>query len=137
MKLQVYKVKDYLVPAFNSDYEIFKKMPLDEPFYIEYKKSRNPAHHRMFFALMKLAFENQELFDDMDTMRKCLLIECGYVDELINSITGQVFITAKSISFGSMDQVEFNEIYTNVRNYIAKWLGVSNEDLEDNINQYF
>ena len=137
MKILVTKVGGVLKPAYNKDYDAFLKMPDNEVFQIEYKKERNPAHHRKFFALIKLAFENQEVFQDIETMRKCLMIECGYVEELINGITGEVFITAKSISFGSMGQIKFNEVYTNVRDYIAKWLGISNEDLESNINQYF
>lgn len=137
MKILVTKVGGALKPVYSKDYDAFNSMPDDEMFEVEYKKQRNPAHHRKFFALLNLAFQNQGLFQDQETMRKCLLIECGYSDEIINNLTGEVFINAKSLNFGSMCQNDFNQVYTDVRNYICSWLGIDNEELENNINQYF
>jgi len=60
MKLLVKKTNGGLKPMYESDYEIYSKIPLGEEFEIEYKKVRNLKFHKKMFALFKLCFENQE-----------------------------------------------------------------------------
>lgn len=126
-----------LKPCYESDHDAFKKMPINETFEIEYVKGRNILFHKKFFALLKLAFENQSDYRTMEDLRRDLIITSGYYDEQINKITGECYKTAKSISFSSMDQLEFNELYNSVKNVISTWLGIENETLEQELLQYF
>lgn len=137
MKLQVIKTLSGLKLAYNSDYENFKKIPLHEVFEIEYKKKRNIKFHRMFFGLLNLAFENQSLFTNLDDMRYCLLLEAGISEEKVNPITNEIFKVPKSLNFASMDEIEFNLVYTSVKDYICKWLSVTSEQVTEEIEQYF
>ena len=66
-----------------------------------------------------------------------LAIECGYYDELINPLTGEVTIVPKSISFSSMGQDEFSELYSKSIDYCCKVLGVEKNEIIEEINQYF
>ena len=51
MKIQVVKnLNGTLKPAYDSDYESFKKIPLNEIIEIEYKKQRNIRFHRKLFS---------------------------------------------------------------------------------------
>jgi hypothetical protein len=36
-----------------------------------------------------------------------------------------------------MDQNEFNQLYEDTKGIISKWLGVSDENIEEQILQYF
>lgn len=138
MKILVQKtMSGFLKPAYESDYEAFKKMPVNETFTIEYTKGRNIMFHRKFFALLKMAFENQSDYRTMEDLRRDLIITAGFYDEQINKITGECYKTAKSISFANCDELEFNEIYNAVKNVISKWLGIENEILEQELLQYF
>lgn len=137
MKLLVVKTLNGLKPAYDSDKEVFNKMPLNEPFEIEYTKRRNIKFHRKFFALLKLAYENQSDYRVLEDMRRDLLITSGFYDESVNRITGEINKFAKSINFSSMDEIQFNEVYTNVKETICKWLGIDNETLETEISQFF
>lgn len=138
MKIAVVKtMSGFLKPAYESDHDAFKKMPINETFEIEYVKGRNVMFHRKFFALLKMAFENQIDYRTMEDLRRDLIITSGYYDEQINKITGECYKTAKSISFSSMDDLEFNELYNAVKNVISTWLGISNDDIQNNIEQYF
>lgn len=66
MKIQVVKnLNGTLKPAYDSDYESFKKIPLNEIIEIEYKKQRNIRFHRKLFSLLNLAYSNQNIFDNL------------------------------------------------------------------------
>lgn len=138
MKILVQKtMSGFLKPAYESDHDAFKKMPINETFEIEYVKGRNVLFHRKFFSLLKLAFENQSDYRTIEDLRRDLIITSGYYDEQINKITGECYKTAKSISFSNCDELEFNEIYNAVKNVISTWLGIENETLDIEIQQYF
>lgn len=137
MKIQVVKTLSGLKVAYNSDYENFKKIPLNEVFEIEYKKKRNIKFHRKMFALLNLAFENQSLFTNLDDMRYCLLLEAGISEEKVNPITSEIFKVPKSLKFASMDEIEFNLVYSSVKDYICSWLSVTSEQVTEEIEQYF
>jgi hypothetical protein len=137
MKILVKKTPSGLKPLYESDFDNYAKIPLGEEFEIEYVKRRNIKFHRKAFALFKLAFENQQDYRNLDEMRKDLIIVAGYYDEHINLITGEVTKVHKSISFSSMDETEFSEIYEAVKNVISRWLGIDNEKIENEILQYF
>jgi len=138
MKIQVVKTPNGIIkPAYDSDFEYFKKMPTNEVFEIEYKKQRNVKFHRKFFALLKLAYENQSDYRLMEDLRRDLLITSGNYTEVVNKITGEVFKIADSISFSSMDNVKFNEVYESVKEVIVKWLGITNENINEEIEQYY
>lgn len=138
MKVAVVKtIAGFLKPAYESDHEAFKKMPINEIFNIEYTKGRNVMFHRKFFALLKLAFENQSDYRLMEDLRRDLIITSGRYDDHVNRITGECYKTAKSISFANMDELEFSELYNDIKTIICKWLGIDNETLDEEIKQYF
>jgi hypothetical protein len=137
MKLHVIKTQTGLKPAYDSDYEIYSKIPLNEVFEIEYRKPRNLLFHRKYFALMKLAFENQTDYRNLNELRRDISIVAGYYDEVVNKVTGEVYKMPKSISFAQMDEIEFSELYERTKDVICKWLGVTDESIEEEIYQYF
>lgn len=137
MKILVVKTPSGLKPLYDSDYDNYSKIALGEEFEIEYTKKRNIKFHRKAFALFKLAFENQSDFRNLDDMRYEITIVAGYYDEKISLITNEVYKKAKSISFSQMDELEFNEYYNAVKDVICRWLGINNENIENEIQQYF
>jgi len=138
MKIQVVKsINGTLKPAYDSDYESFKKIPLNEIIEIEYKKQRNIKFHRKLFSLLNLAYSNQNLFDNLDDMRYCLMLECNLSEIKVNRLTGETFKVPKSLQFAKMDEIEFNEVYNTLKQYICEWLGVTNEQINEEIEQYF
>ena len=138
MELYVVKtINGLLKPAFDEDKEKFSQFPKDGYFEIKYTKKRNVRFHRKFFALLKIAYENQSDYRLMEDLRRDLIITSGHYEEVVNAITGEVYKIAKSISFNSMDETEFSLIYEDVKNVIIQWLGVSNESLENELQQYF
>jgi len=138
MELYVVKtINGLLKPAFDEDKEKFSQFPKEGYFEIKYTKRRNVKFHRKFFALLKIAYENQSDYRLMEDLRRDLIITSGHYEEVVNAITGEVYKIAKSISFHNMEETEFSLIYEDVKNVIIRWLGIDNESLENELQQYF
>ena len=137
MKLLVVKTISGLKAAYDSDLENFKKIPLNDIFEIEYKKRRNVRFHRKFFSLINLYYSNQDNYTNVDDLRHDLLIVSGFYEDKTNYLTGEITRVSKSLKFSSMDEIEFNQVYEDVKNTISKLLSVSNEELEKEVEQYF
>lgn len=135
--LVVKTINNLLKPAFEEDLEKFNKFPKDVYFEIKYTKTRNVKFHRKFFALVKLAFENQSDYRLMEDLRRDLIITSGHYEESVNKITGEVYKMAKSLQFSKMDDTEFSQIYEDVKEVVIQWLGIDNESLETELQQYF
>lgn len=137
MKLTLVKqLNGYFKVAYDSDHEKAKKIKAGEPYDFEYHLPRNYKFHKKFFALLELAFNNQEAYSNKEDMREDLIIEAGYY-RLTENIHSQTVKKAKSISFSQMDEAEFSELYNSVVNVLIQWLKISKEEIADNIEQYF
>ena len=124
-------------PMYDSDFENYSKIAMGEVFEIDYKKPRNYKFHRKFFSLIKLAYENQSDYFNLNDLRRDLTITAGYYDEVVNRVTGEVYKMPKSISFSAMDETEFSELYEAVKDVIVRWIGITSETIENEIAQYY
>lgn len=122
--------------AYPSDYEKARKIKVGEPYEFEYKNVRNAKFHRLYFSLLNMVFQNQEIYNNIDHLRRDLTIESGYYD-LRSNIHGEEIKEPKSISFSSMDQTEFSEYYNAVLDTIVKYFHFDKQDIINNIEQYF
>lgn len=74
------------------------------------RKPRDGKRHRKAFVLIDIVWPHTE-YANKDILRKAMTIGAGFVDEIINPITGEVALCAKSWRFDTMDQIEFDELY--------------------------
>jgi hypothetical protein len=100
----------------DEDYKNSFKLKDGDYIEIETWKERNITNHRRFFALLLrtiyLLPEDSE-FDklrNIEYLRKELMILIGEVNTHI-TMKGEMILIPKSISFKTMDDVEFNRIY--------------------------
>ena len=133
MKFLVQKTMTGLIPVFNSDHDKLKesKLKLGEIYEVEIKKKRNYQFHKKYFALLNLCFENQEVFESIEDLRYFLTMKAGYYKQ-VDTGNGTMFIP-KSISFSSMDEIEFEQLYQNTITVICKFIGIEKEDLLNEI----
>lgn len=101
------------------------------------RRPRNLGHHRKFFALLQLVFDNQELYADREELRRALLIEAGHFDD-VRLLDGATVRTAKSISFSAMDQAAFEAVYDSVLAVVLTKLlpGIGREELEQEVEAF-
>lgn len=86
---------------------------------IRISRPRNAGHHRKFFALLNLVFENQEHYETLDHMLVALKVALGHCDTVILK-NGQTAFLPKSISFAKMDQTEFETFWNRACQVITK-----------------
>jgi hypothetical protein len=134
--LLIKELSGKFIPAYDTDLELAKKIKVGDIYRFKYSRPRNIKFHKKFFALIKLVFENQENYTDIDDLRYDLTIEAGFWEEKTNFITGEVKRIAKSINFGSMDEDEFSKLYTSMLDTVIRVFGWSGEDIEENIAEF-
>jgi len=103
-------------------------------------KQRNPEFHKKFFALLNTGYKfwvPGEITSkygvpekNFDQFRSDVIILAGYYDVAIR-LNGETRVTAKSISFGKMEQDDFEKLYSAVIDVLLKniFVGYSSEDV--------
>jgi len=118
----------YLIPVSEEDKELLDKIGAGEIVQLTYSRMRNYRFHKKWFALVNLAYDYWEpipLPDDpekkwmrditpernFERFRKDITIRAGYYNAFYR-IDGTVRIEAKSISWASMNEDEFEKLYS-------------------------
>lgn len=137
MKLLVVSTPRGLVPLGDDDYEEKKKLKLGQAYTVEVRVARNVDFHRKYFALIAYAWEylnEKELatFKTKDSFRKYLEISAGHCEVIFHPRLQEFVEIPKSISFGSMDNAEFSDLYQRVKDVVLSIIGnrVTREEFE-------
>ncbi|MCK4827969.1 DUF1367 family protein [bacterium] len=125
---------DGIHPIYNSDSDTLSKLKLNTDYKFVVTKPRNIGHHKKYFSLLNLTFDNQELFNNIDDMRAYLQMKAGYYKR-IQTPDGEMIIP-ESISFASKDQLAFEEIYSRVMDQVCLFLDLTNDEIMENIVNY-
>ena len=141
MKLQLLNTPLGLKPCYPEDYDEAKKLKVGVVYEAEIKVPRNYQFHKLFFALLNTAYAyipgdvQSHYFPSVDAFRKSVLIAAGFVNRFW-SVKHQCFLEeAESISFSSMDDARFREVYNGCKDVIFGIIGryVTEEEFERNL----
>lgn len=130
-KLYMRKNLGSLHPMDAAGEDALRKLKNGEDVQVEIKRPRNIKHHRKFFALVNLVFENQDHYQSVDHLLVALKVALGHCDTVILKNGGVGYIP-KSIAFHKMDQSQFEEFYDRTCDIIAKHFlpGVTSDNLK-------
>ena len=129
MKIYVIHTFNALVPSDATSEEALKTLNKNEVYEVSIKQARNYELLKKFMALVKVGHDNTKLEGmPFDVYRKLMLIRAGYYKMYVTD-KGQ-YIEADSISFSSMSERKFQEVYEKVKQVVATDIGVTNEELE-------
>jgi len=117
-----------LVPLYPADQDEKRKLKLGQDYEVEVKMPRNVGFHRKFYAMINVGHQNTSLDMPFDTYRKYVISKAGYF-KAYQTPKG-VFYEADSISFASMAQDVFEELYSRVIDVIIKDIGATSEEIE-------
>lgn len=118
------------IPHDDVDYEESKKIKVGDAVKAA-KAHRNYRFHKKAFALLSTGFKNQEKYKTLEIYRKVMTILAGFYDE-VPSKRGVEYIP-HSISYESMGNDKFDSYYNAMVTVVADDLGVTVEELEDNL----
>lgn len=106
-----------------------RKMEAGELVEIDVSFPRNPRFHRKYFALLRVGFDawqpdrkrfryrGREVRKSFDAFREEVTVLAGYYVQTFK-IDGTFKLEAQSIAFGSMDEDEFEALYSAVVNVL-------------------
>lgn len=119
----------YLIPADDASREVVAKWKLGQGVRVEAVKIRNYKFHKKFFAMLDIGFDafdspEQEykglpVVKNRKRFRKDCIIAAGFYD-LVVDLNGAAHAEAKSISFASMDNDEFELVYSAVADVLLQ-----------------
>ena len=134
-----------LAPADEASRQAVGKFKIGQPVRLKATRQRNYQFHKKWWALVGFAFEHWQpasLQDpkfegvapekNLDRFRKDITILAGFY-EASYRVDGSVRIEAKSISFASMDEDEFDRLYNATISAVLKHIltHYERQELED------
>lgn len=136
MKFWVRKNRDgWLEPADAASEEIWAKLPIGVDLRADIVKPRNPGLHRKAFALLSVVWPHTN-YPNIEILRATMTIGAGYVDPVIDPMTGRTSLVPKSWSFDNMDDLEFKEMYNRLVDVALKIVPNSRRaDWEEAVDQ--
>lgn len=95
--------------------------------------ARNVKHHRKFFAMLGVIYENQTRYPTSSHLLAVIKILTGHYD--VFPVRGKETFFVKSINFAAMDQIEFESFYNHAVNIILQEIipGLDKQDLENRV----
>lgn len=133
-----------LVPLYDSDYDLKKRLRVGSVVKCKVSNPRNYEHHKKFFALVRLTFDNlpsnlaeyYRVHNEEDMLRR-FKRDLGYFKTSLNE-RGEKEIEYQSISFSAMEQHEFERFYNQCIDLVLyKYLkGIDKEDLITEIENF-
>lgn len=113
-----------------------------EMFLLDLIFPRNWKYHRRFFALLQLGFDSwepdrkrksykgREVSKNFDQFREDITILAGYYVQTFD-LKGRMTLKAQSISFASMDDLEFERVYSDVVDVLLREVCKNYKDREE------
>ena len=133
-----------LVPLHDSDLDLKKRLRVGSVVRCKVSNPRNYEHHKKFFALVRLTFDNLPLplvekwniRNEYDMLRR-FKRDLGYFTNTINEY-GEHEIEYLSISFAAMEQHEFEQFYNQCIDLVLfKYIkGIDKQDLITEIENF-
>lgn len=141
MKFHLAKQGNRFIPMTEEDQIKAYKIGQGEVIEAKAVDQRNVQHHRKFFALINIVWDNMpEKYDNYfptpEALRKELIKRAGYF-ETYTDLKGTVQHIPKSIAFNKMGQSQFDDLYSKVLDVIVKWFDFDREVLESEIVGFF
>lgn len=118
------------VPSYPADYEEASRVKDGEE--VKATRARNVEFHRKGMALLKLAFDNQDKYDNFNIYRQIITMKAGFVI-WVEDKQGKKQPFAESLSFDSMGAKKFEEWYNAVLTVICKEVGLTSEEISNEL----
>jgi hypothetical protein len=125
---QILKPELKLKPVNSSDLDELMRLKQNTDYKFEVVHPRNYQFHKKFFALLNLGFANQDKYKDFTEYRTIKTMQAGFFKMIITE-KGKVFIP-ESISFNSMDELDFEKVYKTVLELICAETQLTSKEIE-------
>lgn len=117
-----------------TDY--LRKWPIGETRRANVRRPRALKSLRRYWALVNLVYMNSEQFKSQDAVHAFLKIKAGHCTPIVAKSSGEVFLVPDSISFDTLDEQAFNDVWNRVVQVVAEdILGTGVPEIEAEIQR--
>jgi ribosomal protein L9 len=134
LKLYAKNTKIGLIPLYSEDLIEKKRLKLNEVYAVEVTFERNYMLHKKFFKMVQVGHNNTKLDMPFEAYRDYVTIKAGFAN--IYKTPKGIFVQAQSISFASMNQEKFEEVYQRVLDVVIKDIGINKEVIENQLMSF-
>lgn len=125
---QILKPSLRLAPLYPSDQDAINKLKQGVDYKFEVTAPRNYEFHKKHFALLNLGYANQDTYETFEEYRAIMTMRAGFF-KIIATPKGRVYLP-DSISFASMDDLKFAELYNKTIDLLCADLDTSKKEIE-------
>lgn len=103
----------------------------------EITRPRNLAHHRKYWALISLIYQNQTRYQSPEELNDAIKVHVGHASVMVLRDGTEVRVP-KSIAFHAMNQDEFDSFYSRVIDCVVSEIipGLNRGDLERELMEF-
>lgn len=128
MKINLLCTAQGLVPLYDRDYDLKKRLRVGETYVADVKVSRNVQFHRKYWALLNAAWSilperTSKGFRSLEGFRSYVIVAAGFYDIYYNPRLKEFVETPKSIAFDKMDEITFSDLYDRSKDVIWGIIG--------------
>ena len=124
---QITKPDLILKPLYDSDLQEIVRLKQNTEYKFTVVHPRNYEFHKKYFALLMMGFQNQDKIKTEKEYRFLMTLKAGYFTIILTD-KGKVFMP-ESISFASMDELEFEKLYKTTIDVLCVDLNTTNEQI--------
>lgn len=123
-RINLIKRSGVFIPSLPEDEIKISKIKSGTIIEAEIKCPRNSKFHRKFFALLQVVLDGAD-YDNVNQILILLKFKLGHYDKIENT-NGKIIYSPKSISFASMDNIEFQQFYNQavdkiISDFLPSW----------------
>ena len=134
------RVDGSFMPVTQHDKDAVRRIKIGDAITVKFSRPRNYNFHKKYFALISFAFDVWEPEEgpekNFERFRKEITMLSGYY-HTVPSVKGGVRYEADSISFASMDEDTFTQVYEKTISALLKWVlrNYTREDIDRVMNE--
>lgn len=135
MKILLVRQGDHFIPLSEQDHEKLKRVKEGRIIEVDYKMPRNPLFHNKFMSMVRVVFDNQEQYETIEQVLDVIKVGISHCDTM--EWRGSLIAIPRSISFGKMDELEFQSFYERAVTFaLSRFLPtVERHELEQYVNE--
>jgi len=135
-RMYLRKTLSGFIPADEPSLEAARKFKLNEVYRADVVKPRSYKHHKLIMALLNLTYANQDKYQDFEMFRKAVAVAAGHVEEIL-TVDGEIIKLPKSISYDTLDEVEFTQVSGAMMSVCCRLLkDIGADELEAEVSKY-
>jgi hypothetical protein len=124
--------------ADDESREAARKFKVAETYRATIVKPRALVSLRRYWGLVNLVLHNTEQFESKDQLHQYLKLRARHATPIVSKTTGEVFMVPNSIDFDTLDETQFQEVWSRVIDVVCEEIlpGITEDEINLELQRY-